>query len=76
MSQRLQRRSRQELSSVDGSNNNKVALVFENPQGTAREENAALGTEDIGQLEMSNPKLGNWALKVYGYYVPMAGKVL
>ncbi|MDQ1262524.1 MAG: hypothetical protein QG575_1705, partial [Euryarchaeota archaeon] len=63
-----------ELSSVDGSNDSEVALVFENPKGTASEENAALGTGDIGPLEISNPELGNWTLKVYGFNVPMAGK--
>ena len=63
-----------ELSSVDGSNESEVALVFENPEGTASEENAALGTGDIGPLEIVNPEEGNWTLKVYGYNVPMAGK--
>jgi hypothetical protein len=63
-----------ELSSVDGSNESEVALVFENPEGTASEENAALGTGDIGPLEIVNPEVGNWTLKVYGYNVPMAGK--
>ncbi len=63
-----------ELSSVDGSNDSEVALVFENPEGIATEETAALGSSDIGPLEIANPKVGNWTLKVYGYNVPLAGK--
>ncbi len=63
-----------ELGSVDGSNDSEVALVFENPSGIAKEENAALGSGDIGPLEITNPVVGNWTLKVYGYKVPMAGK--
>ncbi|MCK9440329.1 MAG: S8 family peptidase [Methanothrix sp.] len=62
-----------ELSSVDGSNDSEVALVFENPEGIASEENAALGTGDIGPLEIANPEVGNWTLKVYGYNVPETG---
>ena len=46
------------------------------PEGIASEENAALGTDDIGPLEISNPELGNWTLKVYGYNVPNGRKVL
>ncbi len=63
-----------ELSSADGNNESEVALVFENPRGTASEENAALGADDLGPLEISNPELGNWTLKVYGYNVPLEGK--
>ncbi len=62
-----------ELSSVGGSNDSEVALVFENPEGIATEENVALGSGDIGPVEISNPMLGNWTLKVYGYNVPNAG---
>jgi hypothetical protein len=63
-----------ELSSLDGNNESEVALVFENPRGTASEENAALGADNLGPLEISNPELGNWTLKVYGYNVPLEGK--
>jgi len=63
-----------ELRSVGGSNDSEVALVFENPEGLASEENAALGSGDIGPLEITNPKVGNWTLKVYGYNVPKAGE--
>lgn len=63
-----------ELSSMDGNNESEVALVFENPRGTASEENAALGADNLGPLEISNPEYGNWTLKVYGYNVPLEGK--
>jgi subtilisin family serine protease len=63
-----------ELSSVGGSNESEVALVFEDPEGIATEENAALGSGDIGPVEITNPKVGNWTLKVYGYNVPIAGE--
>jgi len=63
-----------ELSSLDDNNESEVALVFENPRGTASEENAALGADNLGPLEISNPELGNWTLKVYGYNVPLEGK--
>ncbi|MDD4449050.1 MAG: S8 family serine peptidase, partial [Methanothrix sp.] len=63
-----------ELSSLDDNNESEVALVFENPRGTASEENAALGADNLGPLEISNPEYGNWTLKVYGYNVPMEGK--
>jgi subtilisin family serine protease len=63
-----------ELSSLDGNNESEVALVFENPRGIASEENAALGTDNLGPLEISNPEYGNWTLKVYGYNVPLEGK--
>jgi subtilisin family serine protease len=63
-----------ELSSLDGNNESEVALVFENPRGTASEENAALGADNLGPLEISNPEYGNWTLKVYGYNVPLEGK--
>ncbi len=63
-----------ELSSLDGNNESEVALVFETPRGTASEENADLGVDNLGPLEISNPELGNWTLKVYGYNVPMEGK--
>jgi len=63
-----------ELTSQDRGNKSEVALVFENPRGTASEENADLGTDNLGPLEISNPELGNWTVKVYGYDVPMDGK--
>jgi serine protease AprX len=64
-----------ELISLDGNNTSEVALVFENPRGTASEENADLGTDNLGPLEISNPELGNWTVKVYGYNVPQDGKL-
>ncbi|MCX6672447.1 MAG: S8 family peptidase [Methanothrix sp.] len=63
-----------EFSPLGGDNDSEVALVFENPEGIAREENAALGSGEIGPVEITNPKVGNWTLKVYGYNVPKAGE--
>jgi serine protease AprX len=63
-----------ELTSLDGNNNSEVALVFENPRGTASEKNADLGTGNLGPLEISNPELGNWTIRVYGNDVPLEGK--
>ncbi|MEI8003810.1 MAG: S8 family serine peptidase, partial [Methanothrix sp.] len=63
-----------EYSPVKGSNGSEVALVFENPEGIAKEENAAIGSGDIGPLEITNPKAGDWTLKVYGYNVPEKGE--
>jgi subtilisin family serine protease len=62
------------LSSVGGGNDSEVALVFEDPNGTPNEENAALGSGDIGPVEVANPQAGNWTLKVYGYNVPENGE--
>ncbi len=56
---------------MGGSNESEVALVFENPEGIGKEENADLGSGDLGPVEITNPELGNWTLKVYGYNVPM-----
>ena len=63
-----------ELTSLDGNSTGEVALVFENPRGTASEDNADLGTDNLGPLEISNPEPGNWTVKVYGYDVPLDGK--
>jgi subtilisin family serine protease len=63
-----------EYSSVGGSNESEVALVFENPEGIGKEENADLGSGDLGPVEINNPELGNWTLKVYGYSVPEEGE--
>ena len=62
------------LNTVGGSNNSEIALVFEDPDGVATEENAALGSGEIGPVEVSNPKVGSWTLKVYGYSVPESGQ--
>jgi subtilisin family serine protease len=63
-----------QLSTVGGSNRSEVALVLENPEGIAKEENAALGSGDIGPVDIYNPDVGNWTLKVYGYNVPESGQ--
>lgn len=63
-----------ELRANGGSNKSEVALVFENPKGVAKEENAALGSGDVGPVEIFNPEAGRWTLKVYGYDVPKEGQ--
>jgi hypothetical protein len=63
-----------ELTSLDGNNESEVLLVFENPRGTASEKNADLGTGNLGPIEISNPELGNWTVKVYGSNVHQPGK--
>jgi hypothetical protein len=63
-----------QLKTVGGSNESEVALVFENPEGIAKEENAALGSGDIGPVDIYNPEVGRWTLKVYGYDVPELGQ--
>ena len=63
-----------QLSTVGGSNKSEVALVLENPEGIAKEENAALGSSDVGPVDIYNPEVGNWTLKVYGYNVPELGQ--
>ena len=63
-----------ELTSLDMNNKSEVALVFENPRGTASKDNVDLGTGNLGPLEISNPELGNWTVKVYGNDVPLEGK--
>jgi hypothetical protein len=59
---------------VGGSNDSEVALVFENPEGIGKEENADFGSGDLGPVEINNPEPGNWTLKVYGYIVPETGE--
>lgn len=63
-----------ELKANEGSNKSEVALVFEDPKGVAKEENAALGSGDVGPVEIFNPEAGSWTLKVYGYDVPKEGQ--
>ena len=63
-----------ELSREGGSNESEVALVFEDPDGVGKEENADVGTGNLGPIEINNPELGNWTLKVYGYSVPETGE--
>ena len=63
-----------ELSRVGGSNESEVALVFEDPDGVGKEENADVGSGNLGPIEINNPELGNWTLKVYGYNVPETGE--
>ena len=56
-----------ELSSIGGNNESEVALGFENPEGIGKEENTALGSGDLGPVEVNNPEQGNWTLRVYGF---------
>jgi len=63
-----------ELATVGGSRYSEVALVLENPEGKASEENADLGSGHLGPVEVSNPQAGQWMINVYGYNVPEAGQ--
>lgn len=56
----------------DRTNSSEMMLVLENPEG--KPVDAALGTGDLGPLEVSNPENGTWRIKVYGYDVPEAGQ--
>jgi len=58
----------------EADNKSEVALVLETPRGIAKEENAALGSSTVGPVEISNPEVGNWTIKVYGYDVPLEGQ--
>ena len=56
-----------QLSTVGGSNESEVALVFENPEGIAKEENAALGSGDIrscGYLQSRSRQLDAKGLRI------------
>jgi subtilisin family serine protease len=59
------------LSRDDNDNQSEILLVFENPKGNP--EDAALGSGDLGPLEISKPEIGQWKIKVYGYNVPEDG---
>jgi subtilisin family serine protease len=56
------------LSPVNG-NQSDLLLLFEDPAGDPAD--AALGSGDLGPIEVSRPAPGVWKLKVYGYEVPM-----
>jgi len=58
------------LSQLGGSDKSEIALVLETPDGVASEENAAVGSSDLGPIFISNPGKGRWVVKVYGYNVP------
>lgn len=63
-----------ELVTLDGSRYSEVALVLEDPEGMASEENADLGSGTLGPVEVSDPQAGRWVINVYGYNVPEAGQ--
>jgi len=59
--------------SKDSMNNlSEILLVFENPEGDPAD--AALGSGDLGPLEISRPEKGQWKVKVYGYNVQEEGE--
>ncbi|MCX6678694.1 MAG: S8 family serine peptidase [Methanothrix sp.] len=60
------------LFSDDKTNSSELMLVFENPGGEPVD--ALLDSGDLGPLEMTNPEIGAWKVKVYGYDVPDEGQ--
>jgi len=64
------RRLSAKLTTEGNSDQNEMMFVFENPEGEP--VNYDLGTDDLGPLEISNPKIGPWRIRVYGYNVPAA----
>lgn len=65
------RRLSARLTIADQSNTSEVMLVLEDPQGEP--EDYALGSGDLGPVEVSEPGKGTWKVKVYGYDVPDSG---
>ena len=53
-------------------NLSEILLVFENPEGDPAD--VALGSGDLGPLEISRPEKGQWKVKVYGYNVQEEGE--
>lgn len=49
-------------------NDSELLFLFEDPQGEPAD--AALGSGDLGPLEVVKPQTGLWKVKVYGYEVP------
>ncbi len=62
------RRLSAKLSTEGNSSQSEIMFVFENPQGDPVDYD--LGTGDLGPLEISNPEIGSWRVRVYGYNVP------
>jgi tetratricopeptide (TPR) repeat protein len=50
-------------------NLSELALVFENPRGSASEDHAGIGIGKIVPIQVVSPEIGQWTLKVYGYNV-------
>ena len=64
------RRLSAKLSIEGNSSQSEIMFVFENPQGEPVDYD--LGTGDLGPLEISNPEVGPWRVRVYGYNVSTA----
>ena len=64
------RRLSARLSTEGNSSQSQIMFVFENPQGDPVDYD--LGTSNLGPLEISNPEIGPWRVRVYGYSVPTA----
>ena len=60
------------LNSRDKRNESEMLLVFEDPAGEPWD--AALGSGNLGPIEILRPENGTWKVKVYGYNVPEAGQ--
>ncbi len=56
------------LSTEGNSGQNDIMFVLESPVGEPADYD--LGTDDLGPLEISNPTVGPWRVRVYGYDVP------
>lgn len=65
------RRLSASLTSADQSNKSEVMLVLEDPHGEPADY--ALGSGDLGPVEISDLEGGTWKIKVYGYDVPDSG---
>lgn len=50
-------------------NISELLFLFEDPDGEPAD--VSLGTENLGPLEVLNPKPGIWKVRVYGYDVPL-----
>jgi len=49
-------------------NSSELLFLFEDPNGEPAD--AALGTDNLGPIEVLNPVAGIWKVRVYGYNVP------
>jgi tetratricopeptide (TPR) repeat protein len=47
-----------------------LLLLFEDPHGVASEDTAAMGTGNLGPIEVIDPEIGRWKVRVYGSDVP------
>ncbi|MDM7934820.1 MAG: S8 family serine peptidase [Methanothrix sp.] len=66
------RRISARLFSHGAGNQSQILLVLESPAGEP--EDAALGSGDLGPIEIYGPGAGPWKVKVYGYEVPPEGQ--